>query len=526
VGGDLRVSRESDSDRPEGQTVCYRLHMRTLASVLEDAVARSASEVLLESGQPVVYTTVRGSEAESSVLPGGALFEMIAAVVDDSQQIELAVGNPVEFVLDRTHDGLTGTTEWSVLAEPGMDGIRVRAGRTVGLEIELEHPAGSGSSSGSSSGSGTGYGSAMSGPARGGSADPNAFDMSSGLAHGRPSSPAAAPFESGTWALDDDEEFDAFDDGRDPLAGLSGAPHVERGRRTSAADAPTSRIVGAVDSENYIGVPEDDEDEDQGPFQRAGDSGGAVARRRPNSAESNRVGAGAAVTVIGERSEAELREDWPDEPDFGVAPALDAPVGASAPTLQVAVQSEAASIRATRREIPAASANTPTRREIEIQHSADAETLRELAAYEGEDREDDRGRNVAVDALSEEIQAGTLVYICERGFGVALAKAFSVPSITIDERVEPLDAWSALCAMPRGSIVVVAREDPSAILGWILRRLEEGYRVFIETRASSAEGARRILLGVGASERAERWLRAQSELVAESDDRGARIRIA
>src|SRR5262245_36402268 len=96
--------------------------MRSLASLLEGAVRRAAFEVRLESGQPVVYTTARGTEAESSVLPRTELFDMIVAAVDDAQQIELAVGNPVDFKVD-------AGARWTVSAEPGQEGITVRAHR-------------------------------------------------------------------------------------------------------------------------------------------------------------------------------------------------------------------------------------------------------------------------------------------------------------------------------------------------------------------------------------------------------------
>jgi hypothetical protein len=61
-----------------------------------------------------------------------------------------------------------------------------------------------------------------------------------------------------------------------------------------------------------------------------------------------------------------------------------------------------------------------------------------------------------------------------------------------------------------GGTYVVRLEDPSVCLGWILRRLEEGARVVVETRARTMEGARRILLGVDASPRAETWLEAHA----------------
>ena len=55
---------------------------------------------------------------------------------------------------------------------------------------------------------------------------------------------------------------------------------------------------------------------------------------------------------------------------------------------------------------------------------------------------------------------------------------------------------------------LVRLEDPSLRLGWMLRRLEEGGSVIVETRARTFEGARRILLGMISSPRADAWLSA------------------
>ncbi len=54
--------------------------------------------------------------------------------------------------------------------------------------------------------------------------------------------------------------------------------------------------------------------------------------------------------------------------------------------------------------------------------------------------------------------------------------------------------------------IVVRAEDPSRWLAWVLRRLEEGHRVVVETRALSPAGALRCLLGTAATVRAHAWL--------------------
>jgi hypothetical protein len=71
-----------------------------------------------------------------------------------------------------------------------------------------------------------------------------------------------------------------------------------------------------------------------------------------------------------------------------------------------------------------------------------------------------------------------------------------------------------------GGVLIVRAEDPSPWLAWLLRRVEEGRRVIVETDALTPAGARRILLGVGATPRAELWLDAVRVLSATvSEDR-------
>jgi hypothetical protein len=78
--------------------------------------------------------------------------------------------------------------------------------------------------------------------------------------------------------------------------------------------------------------------------------------------------------------------------------------------------------------------------------------------------------------------------------------------LIVDEAATVKSVHVDLLALEEGAVVVVAVEDPSRWLPWILRRVEEGMRVLIETRATTQDGARRVLLGVDATARAEAWL--------------------
>lgn len=116
--------------------------------------------------------------------------------------------------------------------------------------------------------------------------------------------------------------------------------------------------------------------------------------------------------------------------------------------------------------------------------------------------------------MSEVVAAlttGTLALVL-RGAQVeedALADLLAVielPQMVLSEGDLAAEASRRLPELGGSGLIVLRVEDPSPWLGWLLRRVEEGHRVMVETAASSVEGARRILLGVDAGRRAEAWL--------------------
>lgn len=433
--------------------------MRSLASLLEGAVRRAAFEVRLESGQPIVYTTARGTEAEASVLPRTELFDMIVAAVDDAQQIELVVGNPVEFTVD-------AGTRWSVSAEPGQDGITVRAqrpgrpaapafhdevGGPDGFELEEpEFDVGLGARPASPKPSRRPRPPSAAPPSQ---LDVEALDVpavdDSGTVEFSPVS-AAPAFESGTWALADDDELDIGLDDPD-----------EDSLPTGFAQ------VGAADP--HIGVPDDD-DED--------------AQFDPFSSSSS------------------LPPDPAIERRHTLPPTVKA-MQASSPAIASESSISRHAVELSQRI---------TQRELGSVRTGDGATQRELASIA-----------VGGPGLIADVAEGTLVYVLEPGFADVLARSSQAPVITIDEPHDPAQVWTRVRELPPGAIVVVRCEDPSTLLDGILRRLEEGYRVFVETRARTVEGARRILLGISATDRAERWLDAQLTLIVEPGEGGPRL---
>jgi hypothetical protein len=435
--------------------------MRSLASLLEGAVRRAAFEVRIESGQPVVYTTARGTEAEASVLPRAELFDMIVAAVDDAQQIELAVGNPVEFKLE-------AGARWSVSAEPGQEGITVRAqrpgkpltppppppppfhggGGPVGFELADDERSAP-----------TLLSSAL--PPRPHAEPPPSHlyvaaldvpvvDDAGGNQFLTSESSGAPPFESGTWALDDDDDLEV---------GLEEPD--EDSLPTGFAD------VGKVDVQ--IGVPDDDDDATDSQFDPFADP--------------------------------------PPPPD---------PIIERRHTLSPTLRAMEASSPAARNPPSTLSdsdlSQRDTQRELGAVRANDGATQRELASI-------DPNRNGLLADLGE----GTLVYVLEPGFADLLARSSQAPAITIGDPHDPAEVWNRVRELPIGALVIVRCEDPSTLLDGILRRLEEGYRVFVETRARTVAGARRMLLGVSATDRAERWLDEQRTLIVEPGEGGPRL---
>lgn len=472
--------------------------MRSLANLLAVAVKRSAFELTLESGQPVVYTTSRGTEAESEELPGSELFDMIVNAVDESQQVELAVGNPVEFEL-----ALEGG-KWTVFAEPGMEGMRVRArreggaqgpGPAAGLDIELDYNLDGGIGGGpmplddfggapaqdfsDDLGSGPMLDISDNGPFSLEDSDPSLVSGAPGLHEDEISfsSPKAtassnAPFESGTWALDDDEEFDV------------GGSLPDEDSLPVGFDAPEY----ADDYGGHIGVPADDDDEEFDPFS---------APERPKSPP--------------EMSEEDLRRRRTLSPTVR---AMDASSPAPRDLRRAPTESAL-------RVDPALTATQSSMRALEASErsfakprSQGGDTSRELEPV---------GQEFDFAGIAADIGEGTLAFVREPGLADRIASCYRVRALVFDDRAALEEVSEQLRSAPPGTLVIVRREDPSALLGWILRRLEEGMRVFVETRARSKEGARRMLLGLHAGERAEQWLDCHTLVAVEPGAEGPRV---
>ncbi|MBA3544944.1 MAG: hypothetical protein H0T76_00525 [Nannocystis sp.] len=102
---------------------------------------------------------------------------------------------------------------------------------------------------------------------------------------------------------------------------------------------------------------------------------------------------------------------------------------------------------------------------------------------------------------------GTLVLLLRApGQGEQLTAAIELPTVILGDGDRPEQASARITELGPIGVLLLRVEDPSLWLGWLLRRIEEGHRVLVETDARTPAGARRVLLGVDGSPRAEQWL--------------------
>lgn len=113
--------------------------------------------------------------------------------------------------------------------------------------------------------------------------------------------------------------------------------------------------------------------------------------------------------------------------------------------------------------------------------------------------------------LVDRLVAGTMCFASEGGVAEHVAKAGTASVTVLDERSAVDLAGRMLSELELGATYLVQLEDPSRIADWLLRRVEEGSRVIIETRARDLAGAKRMFVGLH-GEPAERWLAAHEVL--------------
>lgn len=117
----------------------------------------------------------------------------------------------------------------------------------------------------------------------------------------------------------------------------------------------------------------------------------------------------------------------------------------------------------------------------------------------------------------DSLTPGTVVYLAGVGAGTRLLEHFEAGYEVLDDGTWATITTRQLSEIPMGQAYLIRMEDPSRCLPWLLRRLEEGACVVVETRSRTANGARRVLLGAEANPQVVGWLDAHRQLWLHAD---------
>lgn len=407
--------------------------MISLPKLLLDAAERDASEIVIQTGQRPIIRTPQSSGAFGDPVTESELFEALTLVLSPEQQAELAVGNVVEFKVHVTAGG-----DWSLISEPGADGITVR-GRNANAPEPAAEP-----------GDGTEVGAPV--------------DL-----------PPLAPFEP--------------DLGGDvPIA-----PQPVLRRRTQL---DVGLADYAPDDPPWKGEPEPTPPlPDQTPGKSPLPPPPPVAGLESSDAVDFAIVPGAHPEDAPPQGEAAPADgatpDVPATPDGGNAlpnPAL-RPTG-EAPAV-VASTPDAPPLREPRPTPPPAPPVPPT----------------PTAGVPARPPESTPATRSDLAPLASRFLPGTICFARAQGGAELLARTADAPIEVYDEPRSVELGGRMLSELVEGATYVVRLEDPSRAMPWILRRVEEGSRVVVETRARDLDGAKRIFVGLGGPS-AREWLAA------------------
>lgn len=460
--------------------------MSILATLLDSAAASQGFEVLVEAGQPVVVTTPRGPSPLGELVSEDQMFSLLTEVLSDDQQAELAVGNPVAFDVE------CGAGRWNLQAEPGAEGISVQ-GRLQGQ----------------------GAGSSEASPAL----DLPPLDAFAEPADPAEPAPAADPY-------DDDGLPPPPDVGPPPALGAP--PAVAAPPPVGMPSAPAPPRIGAPPSVGAAAAkpadPEPIKSTLQFRFDAAPDTpgpDGSGAWLEPDDLEEldeSEVAPGAAeigAAALDLDGVGSLDLGAPDEgfpappaPPDDLEPPPEPPPPEYGSDLGTGESGGGAVFVDPDPPIPSVADGLRS----DEPPDPDAGTHKDLGAVgRPEPGLEVRGAD-QLDEIGGSLPPATLCFVLGEGVADHLAASIGGMAIHVHEGVTPGSLGRQDEVDPGELTVVVTCEDPSRYLGWLLRRLEEGSRVLIETRATTAAGARRVLLGVASNDRAEAWLDAHEQV--------------
>lgn len=437
--------------------------MARIADLVTEAESQFAEAFIVTAGGPLQVTAPDGSNYPLNDFSEEHLNEMVEGTLSPDQLTDLMVGRPVGMSLD------VEGSRWRLLVEPGVNGLTVRGTRAkprqrVQVEAAPESAAGPpgvddfeinlGEGSTLAAGPSSDVGFATSATSGFGLVDPDNRELempsSSGSAHAPPPSMHDA--------------FESLDFGEDPPP-----PTPE--------DAFSSGVRPMLDPQIDVGL---DESPDDASFEPEPDEAPLVMEHEPVAPDAEAAAQAAEADDAANRKTAKT----PVPPDS--APRFAAPgAGRSQGTLM--------SMRPPGLEAGMLAQGGAPRKKGSAK--AKVSVPRTPTGQFPRSNELEQGSLCFVRELADAVQAGTRL-----GMGVEVIHDEDI-SEGRGPTVEQL-------GVEAGAALIVHIDDPSVLLGWILLRREEGFRVFVVTRAQRPEGARRVLMGLHANERIEAWVEA------------------
>lgn len=465
--------------------------MPNLFQYIDDIGGAGGHEGLLEAGQPVMARTVRGYEPLGNPLDEDMLVGALTSVLTSEQQVDLAVGNLIEFPVERP------SGRWQVLIESRVDGVRVRmrgpspdagsqkprpASATPAIDLDVPDETNRSLHEGR-----------LSDSSQETSAEPEQGDPFDDLVSSDDESSTSGVYEQPQW-----EEMEASAEttghaGEAPDAGL-------------AATAASDDIVpGAAAQVGQDAAPSLERSEMLDPFAMDDDLDDEFDIEDPFAeiAPVTRTdGALAAVQTDDDLADAAAEYspfDFGDEPE-GAASDVDGAAQGSIDGAAVATEDAA--------RTPKTMDELPRQPEAAGDAQGEAQALTESglpdedgvagafgAPWAWMSSEEDLG------GLLSAIPAGSVVYLLAR---CQLALDPFEPLVLDDQGDAARFRRESRTAGP-DRLLVLDLEDISPWLEWAGRRLEAGHRVVVFTEAPTAEAAWRGFVGLQSMASAEAW---------------------
>ncbi len=494
--------------------------MANLFSYIDEIREVGGHEGLLEVGSPVMARTLQGYEPLGNPLEEGTLVGALTAVLTSEQQVDLAVGNIIQFPVERP------SGRWHVLIESTTTGLRVRMrGPALASESKLVRRVGASTPAvfiETPADSGGGFAIPLGENGKNG-AD-GAIDVSDPFQEvadaGDAEESSSGVYEQPDWDVDSDKSESLDDDEQATAADgtIAATAAAERSRQTLTDNSVSDKgSAGTSDEANatvassasagldpfLIEDDLDDEFEIEDPFADFGgsspvtqaNSSGALEddedvlddTRSPFDFDDNEFERGDTETTL-------------DSVDGATTPELAREVSESGrPAAEVtpAAMEEWLGEEMGSAEEKPSDAPVDDRPDAIIHDTGSYEAMR----TDADARWSELGEGTTVASLVEPLPNGSLCHL----LGGGVFEASGVEVLTLKDGDDKATFVEASRGRAPGRVLCLDVEDPSPWLSWIGRQIEAGSTVLVHSDAATAEGAWRCLVGLQSRSRAEVW---------------------